>query len=526
MSKIALQLTNDLAVPVSLNVLGGTSDESNQNNADTLYEWNLSAENWVNVDTVIIQSRLKGQTIYQNYSTSITNLSVQGVANALSTLNLGNFLVNGNIVYTYNSDIEFGDITLSLTNVPIPTSYTQLIYDHFVPAGSVLQQQVYPTLAAFESDFGPAITLLFQQTNAASAIDTYGPGCIYPICGVTAVSSAFYLTMNAPSPKAPSLRPIMSTSQGTSQGYLFSSVSFSNAILYLPSGNASEINQFGIAYGTSYIFYFDPAIWPALTNLTYQRMYSKMTPQGTISDLSGLTQFDYDPIVANTYPTGWTAPAFSNPNKFTCNLDAPGISPTQTFITSTDFVWGTNTAYYSYLEGYNNIYYNPIGSPPVSQGQYWQIQYNNNVVLGPNCNQNYALYAGQFVVDTNFDMGFSNNNVSWADLATPIKWNGFRTIKMDGINLANFPPILEMNRYQNLGPVIFDLQLNLSSNNLPVSVVNQILIDIDTNATAGRSSFVSCIINLSNQSPLAPPSGAGITAKNNLIAKGISVITD
>ena len=94
MTKIALQVRNDLALPTSLNLLGGTQDNSNQNNADTLYEWDLSTENFLNVDTVIIQSRLLGQPLFRNTASFIGNLSIAGVVSVLTSLNQGNFLVH------------------------------------------------------------------------------------------------------------------------------------------------------------------------------------------------------------------------------------------------------------------------------------------------------------------------------------------------------------------------------------------------------------------------------------------------
>lgn len=525
MSKIALQLTNDLAVPVSLNVLGGVSDESNQNNADTLYEWNLSAETWVNVDTVIIQSRLSGQVVYQNSSTTLTNLSFQGVASALSTLNLGNFLVNGTIVYTYNSDIEFGDIILTLTNIPQPSIYTQLLYDHFVPSGTALRQFVYPTIQAFESDFGPAITLLIQQTNAATAIDTYGPSCIYPLLGVTAASSSFYVNLNTVSPKAPALRPILSSSLGTSQGYTFSGFpsNISNAILYFPSGDATEVNAFNTQYTQSYIFYFAPSAWSGLTNVLIQYAATKMTSQGMLNGIA-ITQFDYFTTNTQTYPTGWAAPALTNTSLDNMNLDAPGVQPAQTFTTSSDFTYA-NLLDNTVIEGYNNINFNPSGLLVSATGYYALIQYCDGVILGSNMNLVFTNVNG--AISSTFDMGFTNNNVSWQNLGSNIRWNGFGTIKMDGVNLTAFPGITEMNRYQQVAPFNqFQLNLNLSSNQLSSSQVNQILIDLNQNATSSRTVFLSSTINLSAQSPAAPPSGAGLTAKNLLITKGITVITD
>jgi hypothetical protein len=541
MSKIALQITNNLAVPVSLNVLGGTSDESNQNNADTFYEWNLASEDWINVDTVIIQSRLAGQTIFQNYSTSITNLSFQGVANALSTLNLGNFLVNGTIVYTYNKDIEFGDIILTLTNIPQSATYLQAMYDHFAPVGTPLRSFVYPTIAAFQSDWEGALTLLFQQTNAASTIDTFGMGCIYPIIPVSNAQDGypglFSISMTATSPKPLASQPILSSDKGTSQGYNFnlnpSAPRMTNAILYFPSGNASEISVFEQNGSASYIFYFDATAWSGLSDFRWYDSAVPHTSSGTMNALPALTAFRVSNNRALTYPSGWTVPNINlnNGNQLsTIDIDSQaGIQPTQTMTDPNDFqigtAWnGSSSPSYLMIEGYDNWRFTPTGAATNSLQpvRYYNIQYCGTTYFSPAMNT-FWNYDG--FNDAQWDSGFSNGTIIWDDTTTPIVWNGFSIIRMNGVAMTAFPPILQMNHRQNLvGSTTFSINLNLSSNLLPVNNINAILIGLD-NASAGRTSF-SGTINLSGQTPAAPPSGAGITAKNNLIANGMTVITD
>lgn len=62
--------------------------------------------------------------------------------------------------------------------------------------------------------------------------------------------------------------------------------------------------------------------------------------------------------------------------------------------------------------------------------------------------------------------------------------------------------------------------LTINNNNISTTVVNFILVQFDNSGiTNGR-------LDLNIQTPPAPPSGSGITAKNNLIGKGWSVSTD
>jgi len=63
-------------------------------------------------------------------------------------------------------------------------------------------------------------------------------------------------------------------------------------------------------------------------------------------------------------------------------------------------------------------------------------------------------------------------------------------------------------------------ELFVTSNNLSSSAVNTILIDLDNNGLSNGN------VQLNGQSPSAPPTGGGITAKANLQAKGWTVVTD
>jgi hypothetical protein len=541
MSNIALRLRNDLALPVSLNVLGGTSDESNQNNANTLYEWNLASEDFLNVDTVIVQSRLSGQTIYQNLSTSLSNFSFQGVALALSTLNVGNFLNAGSIIYTYNSDIEFADIILTLTNIPQPTTYITDMYNHFVPVGTPLRQFVYPTLASFQSAWEPALTLLFQQTNAASAIDTYGIRCIYPIISNTnaqdGFAGTFSIVITPTTPKAALSQPILSSDKGTSQGYSFnlnpSAPRMTNAILYFPSGNASEILVFQHNGASSYIFYFDPTTWSGMSNFQWYDSAVQLSSSGTMNALPVLGAFQASTNRVLTYPSGWVVPNINlnNGNQLSAiALDyQAGVQPTQTMTTAGDFQIGSawNGLFfpsYFIVEGFDNWRFTPTGVATSSYQptRFYNIQFCLTTYFSSAMNT-FWNYDG--INDAQWDSGGSNDTIIWEDTTTPIIWNGFSLIKMNAVNMTAFPPILEMNHRQNLPPYQnFQITLNLSGNLLPVNNINSILVDLDN--TSSGFSFFSGTINLSGQTPPAPPSGAGITAKNNLIANFMTVITD
>ena len=522
MSKISLTIANSLSVPIKINILGGVADESSQNNADTLYEWDLSAETWNNVDTVTIQTRLSGQTSYQNLSTFVSTLTPEGVANALSSLNVGNFLTLGDVVYTYNSDIEFGQLTLTLSDIPDTEVLLMQAYDYFVPIGSTLRQEVYPSYTLFRNDWLSSFELLLQQTNASIVIQTYGFGATMPLFN-NAPSASGAITMTAPSPKAGALQPIMSSDQGVSQGYTQNfTTSYTSAWMLFPSGDANEITQMSWSQMPSYVFYHGGTFFQSLASITHGNHEVRLSTSGMLDSLAALTTYVAYPYATLNYPSGWFFPNIAAPAIASITIDGPGVVPTQTLSNASDFTLSGNTPLnYFLLESLDNILLNPTLGLSSAAVKTFYAQFCNNAVLGANVN---TLFSNNLPNASNvFNVGFSNSNVSWSDLSTPLELNGFQSIILNQIDLASFPPIQTMNYYEN-STTAFLLNINLSGNNLSVATINQILIDLD--ATSGSKTSFSGTINLSGQTPAAPPSGAGITAKNNLIANGMTVITD
>lgn len=94
--------------------------------------------------------------------------------------------------------------------------------------------------------------------------------------------------------------------------------------------------------------------------------------------------------------------------------------------------------------------------------------------------------------------------------------------------VPELPPIVVTVKLDSNVITAFDVQdipvtvvyLDLSSNLLPVAVVNYVLQKLDTNGASNGT----VIIN--NQTPAAAPTGAGATAKTNLLGKGWTVTTD
>jgi hypothetical protein len=213
------------------------------------------------------------------------------------------------------------------------------------------------------------------------------------------------------------------------------------------------------------------------------------------------------------------------------NLDSfSGTAPTTTFTNPVDLQFGASAQLDQItLESFNNVILDfnfvllTTASRILVQGN------NSDIVLASNFNSFYNAKSEVGFSETPrlrfFDV-LGTNGVTFQDYASPLQLNGWEIVTFDNCKLTNFPLIGEMNQYQNAVGSVYYQRLNLPNNNLPVSVVNQILIDMD-NASNGFTTYLpGSLIVLASQTPPAPPSGAGLTAKTNLIGKGFSVITD
>lgn len=523
MTKIALRVTNDLALPTSLNILGGIQDESNQNGADTLTEYDLSTENFLNVDTVIIQSRFVGQPNFLNSSSFVGNLSIEGVTRVLSTFNLGNFLSIGNVIYTYNSEIEFGDLVLTLQNAPTASSIAEGAWNFFVPPNTTLQNFVYPTQDIFTSEWINAIILLTTQTNAALTVNEYGLGSIMPLftepCSVSGS-----VVFSVSSPKAANLQPILSTSAGVSQGYNLNwSVGESNAMLLFPSGDCSEVTSMTIDNLQEQTFNFDQGTFPNLASWNLTNNRARVSTDGCFDQLQNLTNVQIFNATNANYPDGWIFPGINPQSLLEINLDGPGVVANQQFSNNVDFFLSGSSALKRFtIESLVNAIVDAPFSL-VGPVMIFFIKESEDIVLGQTVNTFYSTLAANAA--NIFDVGSTNTNVSWQQLATPIEMNGFQQVRLNGNDLTAFPLIQIMNFFENTTPTSFEIDLRLSDNKLDTLTIDQILIDFDTMVNPSYTSVVGNL-SLAAQTPPAPPSGAGLAALGSLITKGFTISTD
>lgn len=530
LSGISLKVTNTSNKQVKLNVLGGAADSSSQNGANTIYEWNLASETYANVNQVTIYAKTQGSANFLPYTTFLGDFTPQGVANALSTLDLGFFLVTGAVVYTYNSQVEFG--TLELGGNPFDfNTFMVGAYAFFDPIN------YFGTQSAFNAAFSTAFqNALNQIPSALGAYETFGYGVFLPLqYGANLNAASASLVFTASSPKAPGLRPIyIDDSLVQQQGYsIVPSSTEQNGMIVYPSGDATEVTSIAFTNMAIGNVYMDAVVYANLTTYSSQNQVLSMTINGNFNDLPALVSFDISPNASINYGSGNTQPNLNltATTLRNINLDSfSGTAPTTTFTNPVDLQFGASAQLDQItLESFNNVIFDfnfvllTTASRILVQGN------NSDIVLASNFNSFYNSKSEVGFSETPrlrfFDV-LGTNGVTFQDYVSPLQLNGWEIVTFDNCKLTNFPLIGTMNQYQNAAGSVYYQRLNLPNNNLPVSMVNQILIDMD-NASNGFTTYLAgSLIVLAGQTPPAPPSGAGLTAKTNLIGKGFSVITD
>lgn len=523
-SGITLRLINRYSKPVRITALGSLADGNDPNGATKVYEWDLSAETWNAVDTVSLQVKYPSASEFSIVQTALTDLSVIGVVRALNTLNVGLFNQDGNTIYIPNDNIVYGDLSLRLGNIDVSDLKSQA-YEFFVPSASVLRTK-YPTYASWESEYGAGFDLLIANTSAATDIATYGMGVVLPVAGATSAQtgSISYIFSGAPT------QPIFSTSAGTTQAnsIAFSGVE-SDVWVYFPA----VVNQYltastysGILDGD--IAYHDPTKFVLLSAYTWSLANNLVTMDNMFN--GSILQFvTLSNSGALSAPAGYKFPSIgtTTASAMTINLDDAGIIPTTTFTNNNDFILlsqPTARIQQFVIEGKDNILFpNDIwdyASVPTS-AQYF-FQYNGTITLDSAFN---TMFSTSAQAGGTFAFRFASNTVVFSDTTTPIEMGGFSLVNFSSCGLTAFPPINFINNRENSFPTFVEIFLNVTSNQLSTATVNQILIDLD-NATAAQTVTGTCQISLQGQTPAAPPSGAGLTARTNLIARGFTVTTD
>lgn len=176
---INVRVTNNTAFSQSVNLLGGTADPLGVP-PHLLYQWDLSTETYFGSITVEIIISSTANPIPITYTVPVNGYNIEAVAFALNTLNLGNFQVNGNIIYVSNDFYIYGALIL-LSTAFVSTWQTSNITG-FSSASNQIQLPLYALgTYNFTVFWGDGTQDTITSWNQAQTLHTYATAGIYTI---------------------------------------------------------------------------------------------------------------------------------------------------------------------------------------------------------------------------------------------------------------------------------------------------------------------------------------------------------
>jgi len=176
---INIRVVNNTAFAQSVNLLGGTADPLGIP-PHLLYQWDLSGETYFGTLTVDIVISSTANPTPVTYTVPVEGFNIQSVAFALNTLNLGNFQVNGNIIYVSNDFYIYGALTV------LSTAFVSTWQTANLTGSSSASNQIQLPLDIFGTyDFivywGDGTQDAITSWNQAETLHTYTTAGIYTI---------------------------------------------------------------------------------------------------------------------------------------------------------------------------------------------------------------------------------------------------------------------------------------------------------------------------------------------------------
>lgn len=113
-NSINLKIKNNTSLTQVINILGITTPYFYANVSDTIYEWDLSTEDFLAVTNVLISYNLVAPpfSLFLPNAT-FTNYSIQGVVDTLNSFGIGLFNYSGTTIYVSSSIYNFGKLVIS-----------------------------------------------------------------------------------------------------------------------------------------------------------------------------------------------------------------------------------------------------------------------------------------------------------------------------------------------------------------------------------------------------------------------------
>lgn len=112
-SQINLRVVNNTSLPQPVSILGVVENSNSANNSNILYEFNLTGQSFVGITTVNINIANTSNPTIVVYTAPVTTQSIQGVVDALNTLNQGIFSYSGTTIYVSSDYYIYSNISIA-----------------------------------------------------------------------------------------------------------------------------------------------------------------------------------------------------------------------------------------------------------------------------------------------------------------------------------------------------------------------------------------------------------------------------
>ena len=107
-TQINLEIVNNSNLTQEVSILGVIKNQNSANNLSNQYVFDLSTETFSGITTANIRYKIiPSATIITSPSVPLKTLSIQGVVDALNTLNLGVFYSENSLIYVLSDTYNF-----------------------------------------------------------------------------------------------------------------------------------------------------------------------------------------------------------------------------------------------------------------------------------------------------------------------------------------------------------------------------------------------------------------------------------
>jgi sugar lactone lactonase YvrE len=116
-SQINLKVVNNTALPQPVSILGIVPNINSASNSNILYQFNFSGQIYTGVTNVNINISNTSNPTIVVYNAPVTTQSIQGVVDALNSLNQGIFSYSGTTIYVSSSYYIYSNISIAGTSI-------------------------------------------------------------------------------------------------------------------------------------------------------------------------------------------------------------------------------------------------------------------------------------------------------------------------------------------------------------------------------------------------------------------------